>query len=112
MFLSLAMAVGRLPPDFDDMFSYRRDGPLTTTYWGNPISHYIIQKQELSANVPPHTAMTVVVEGTKHTLEVPYVANLSKVYNNGMTAEEEYHGTFQSTWFSDIGVGYTKEEAI
>ena len=84
--------------------------PLTTTSWGNPIVRCTASNQNISYTVPPHTAMTVVVEGTKHILEVPYVANLSKVYKNGMTAEEEYQGTFQSTWFSDIVLVYGKEQ--
>ena len=84
---------------------------LTTTNWGNPILRCTDRNQDISYTVPPHSAMTVVVEGTKHILEVPYVANLTKIYNDGMTAEEEYQGTFQSTWFSDIRLVYGKEQA-
>ena len=84
---------------------------LTTTNWGNPILRCTDRNQDISYTVPPHTAITVVVEGTKHILEVPYVANLTKIYNDGMTAEEEYQGTFQSTWFSDICLVYGKEQA-
>lgn len=110
MFFILALVAGALPVNVQHLRN--NDVPLTTTNWGNPIVRIISSEQPLSANVPPNTAMTVVVEGTKHILEVPYVANLSKVYKNGMTAEEEYRGTFQSTWFSDICIAYSKEETI
>ena len=110
MFFILALIAGVLPVNAQHLMN--NDVPLMTTNWGNPIVRIISSDQPLSANVPPHTAMTVVVEGTKHILEVPYVANLSKVYKNGMTAEEEYRGTFQSTWFSDICIAYSKEETI
>ena len=109
------MVAGSFPPDIPNGRQFERErfeNILATTPWGHPIKRQITRNQELSANVPPHTTLTVVIQGTKHILEVPYVANLSKVYKNGMTAEEEYHGTFKSTWFSDIGIAFKNETPI
>ena len=103
------MIGGAMPSDIQKYLT--GNIPLTTTNWGNPILRNTYRNQDISYTVPPHTTMSVVVEGTKHILEVPYVANLSKIYKNGTTAEEEYQGTFQSTWFSDIRLVYGKEQA-
>ena len=99
-------------PMFNRTSTVGADHVLASTFWGNPILHYITRKQELSANVPPHTAITVVVEGTKHIFEVPYVAKMFKYYKSGQYIQEEYHGTFQSTWFTDVGIAYDKEHTV
>ena len=109
------MVAGSLPPDPEYGSHFEKvkfENTLATTPWGRPIKRRINRSQELNANIPPYTALTVIVQGTQHILEVPYVANLSKVYKNGMTAEEEYHGTFKSTWFSDIGIAFKNERSI
>ena len=109
------MVAGSFPPDAPNGRDFERVGfenILATIPWGHPIKRQITRNQELNANVPPHTALRVVIQGTKHILEVPFIGNLSKVYKNGMAAEEEYHGTFKSTWFSDIGIAFKNETAI
>ena len=98
------MIGGSLSEDYERMISY--NNKLTASNWGDPILRYIPWDQGLSADVPPHTELIAIVEGIKHILEVPFVATLRIAYENGLTAEEECHGTFKSTWFSDIGIGY------
>ena len=112
IFILIIVVSVQVLPKFKRTSTVGADHVLTSTVWGNPILHYITHKQELSANVPPHTAITVVVEGTKHILEVPYVAKMFKHYKSGQNVIEEYHGTFQSTWFTDLGVAYDKEHKI
>ena len=104
----LVMVAGSLSERHEQMISYNYQ--LTTSNWGQPILRYIPWDQDLSVDVPPHTELIAIVEGTKHILEVPFVATLRIAYENGLTADEEYHGTFKSTWFSDIGIGYDAKE--
>ena len=102
------MVAGSLSEDHERTISYNYQ--LTNSNWGKPILRYIPWDQDLSVDAPPHTELIAIIEGTKHILEVPFVATLRIAYENGLTADEEYYGTFKSTWISDIGIGYDTKE--
>uniref|UniRef100_H3AG52 Natterin-4 n=1 Tax=Latimeria chalumnae TaxID=7897 RepID=H3AG52_LATCH len=78
--------------------------PETTFDWkeGVTCTKSVPRNLSLEVDIPPSCEREVVMEGKQMTIEIPFIATLTRIYRNGKTATTTIRGTFKDVQIEDV----------